>query len=446
MKLFQSLLVAPAALGVLAPIAANTAELNLKDVSSYSANSTERIYYSDVYPTDWAFNSIRDVVVSRGCENLIPTGVISRFQAAEIINSCLKDVAQITEQERRLIDEFSSELVIISSRLDSLDSRLSDFEAGSFSATTAASFSVDFAIGAVDGDSSQERTGAVYGYEIGLTTSFTGDDSLDVTLAAGTGGNTLTELDLSEADAGDDALAVDGISYTFPLGDKTTVFVGDGVEGSALFNTACVYEGPTDTLSSCGNVSSGIDEDGMAIGAGAAYDFGNGLTAAVGYEGQGDSSSGLASKEGLDAISGQLAYSTDSYGVSFTYASIETSSTAEDNFTAINAYWRPSEGGMPSISLGYEWKEDDPEVSGWDDSTSYFVGLQWDELGSGTLGLALGTSTPTVTDVDELLMYEAFYSYPVNDSMTVTPLVFVKQQAAGTDDHTGVMIKTSFSF
>ena len=43
-------------------------------------------------------------------------------------------------------------------------------------------------------------------------------------------------------------------------------------------------------------------------------------------------------------------------------------------------------------------------------------------------------------------MYEAFYSYPVNDGMTITPLVFVKEMATGTDDETGVMVKTSFSF
>jgi hypothetical protein len=43
-------------------------------------------------------------------------------------------------------------------------------------------------------------------------------------------------------------------------------------------------------------------------------------------------------------------------------------------------------------------------------------------------------------------MYEAFYEYPVNDGMTITPLVFVKEMATGTDDETGVMVKTSFSF
>ena len=44
-------------------------------------------------------------------------------------------------------------------------------------------------------------------------------------------------------------------------------------------------------------------------------------------------------------------------------------------------------------------------------------------------------------------MYEAYYSYPVNDGMTITPLIYMKEKiAAGTPDETGVMVKTSFSF
>ena len=44
-------------------------------------------------------------------------------------------------------------------------------------------------------------------------------------------------------------------------------------------------------------------------------------------------------------------------------------------------------------------------------------------------------------------MYEAYYSYPLNDAMTITPLLFVKENSeAGTDDVTGIMVKTSFSF
>ena len=74
------------------------------------------------------------------------------------------------------------------------------------------------------------------------------------------------------------------------------------------------------------------------------------------------------------------------------------------------------------------------------------MGVQWDELGEGVFGLAAGTHTPIVENNDSLLMYEAYYSYPVNDGMTITPLIYTKDQAAGTDNETGMMVKTSFSF
>ena len=42
------------------------------------------------------------------------------------------------------------------------------------------------------------------------------------------------------------------------------------------------------------------------------------------------------------------------------------------------------------------------------------------------------------------MVYEASYSYPVNDAMTITPGVFIQEQSG--DDLTGVAIKASFSF
>ena len=41
------------------------------------------------------------------------------------------------------------------------------------------------------------------------------------------------------------------------------------------------------------------------------------------------------------------------------------------------------------------------------------------------------------------MIYEASYSYPVNDGMTITPGVFIKEAAT---DETGVAVKASFSF
>jgi len=382
MKLFKSLLVAPATLGLLAPLSATANEVTISD-----------------------------------------------FTPAE-------------------------ELAITNSRVDGLEARMNDFEAGSFSETTTASFSADFAIGAVDGTGvstfvpdGDEAVEAYYGFQIDLNTSFTGEDSLDISIDAGNSGGAATEFDLNGGvttatnTTTTDILTVDGVSYTFPLAGAT-VIVGDNTDGSALFSTACTYGGPSDTLSDCGAVSAPITGGGTMIGA--SYDFDNGFTVAAGYAGQGSSTSGLMTKEGLDEYAFNGMYTGDNYGVSVSYAKVEATTTSDDTFTAINAYWAPE--GFASISVGYEFGDDGDATADVDTSTSYFVGLQFDEVGPGSAGIALGTKTATVEGSDELLMYEVYYSYPVNDGMTITPLLYVKEKAAATADETGVLVKTSFSF
>ena len=378
MKLFKSLLIAPATLGLLAPMSATANEVTISD-----------------------------------------------FTPAE-------------------------QLAITNSRVDGLEARMNNIEAGSFSETTTASFGVNFYAGFTNDDDAgndlDDNLTTGYDFAIGLTTSFTGEDSLDIAIDAGHSDATGI-AEFAGDSTTDEALVVDEITYTFPLGDNITVMVGDNMDASALFTTACVYGTPSDTLDACGNVNAAIDNGGVM--AGASYDFGNGLTAAVGYAGSEDD---VANEEGADAIGFNVAYSADSYGVSFTYGAVEDSAPVLDNMGtdyayAVNAYYIPDAEGLPSISVGYEYGEDDSEVAASDEYTNIFAGLQWDEFGPGTLGLAMGTRVNTVEDTDAQYQYEAYYDYPLNDGMTITPLIFVKDiSTANTDDTTGVMVKTSFSF
>ena len=392
MKLFKSLLVAPATLGLLAPLSATANEVTISD-----------------------------------------------FTPAE-------------------------QLAITNSRVDGLEARLNNIEAGSFSETTTASFSADFAVGYVDGKGiktgttdGDEDVQAVYGFQIDLNTSFTGEDSLDVSIDAGNAATTspLAEFDFngpattSASTSADDILTVDGVSYTFPLGDKTTVIVGDNTDGSALFTLACAYGGPSTTLDDCGAPKAGITGGGVTLGA--SYDIGAGFSAAVGFQ---FVETGIATKESNDVYAANVAYTGDTYGASVTYASYETGTNGVDTdyYTAINGYWAPE--GFPSISAGYEQGTLGGVNHTEDEALAYFIGIETD-LGAGTFGAALGTqgsmeeagTTGSNSAITEEMMYEAYYSYPVNDGMTITPLLYMKEKAtAGTPDETGVMVKTSFSF
>ena len=73
MKLFQKLLLAPAALGLLAPVAANAADVNIAELSQYgpSSASSEQVtsitQFSDVQPTDWAYQALSNLIERYGC-------------------------------------------------------------------------------------------------------------------------------------------------------------------------------------------------------------------------------------------------------------------------------------------------------------------------------------------------------------------------------------------
>ena len=89
MKLFQQLLVAPAALGLLAS-GANAAELNINGVSDYAASAdqvTSVTQFSDVYPTDWAYQALAGLVETYGCVAGYPNGTFRGNRAMTPLRS-----------------------------------------------------------------------------------------------------------------------------------------------------------------------------------------------------------------------------------------------------------------------------------------------------------------------------------------------------------------------
>ena len=394
MKLFQRLLLAPTALGMLSPIVVSASEANFKDTTDYSQS---------------------DIEVS-----------IDSFKPLSSKNPLLAGGEGVNNTQ----------------------SDSSDFDVDSFSSTTSASFTSNFAVASID-TGSDSKIHAGFDYVMELSTGFTGNDSLDVEIEAGT----LGQLDAIDFVTDGANLAIASISYTKDLGDKLTVFFGDGAAGSSLYNTACAYSGVTNALDDCGNLNSAIDSE-FGTAAGLSADLGNGFTAAIGLETQGNNNTGMFSDESADAFGAQVSYTGDNYGVSLTWANIEdTTDGALDSdqgatqSTAINAYFAPDLNNFPSISAGFESNHDDSAslTDANDESTHYFVGIQWDELGNGTFGAAVGTKTPTAENGTAQVQYEAYYAYNYADGITITPL-FYNRENTGSSDDTGVIVKTTFEF
>ena len=356
MKLFKSLLVAPASLGLLAPMAVTANEVTIND-----------------------------------------------FNAAE-------------------------EIAVTNSRVDGLEARLNNFEAGSFSETTTASFSVDTVLGAIDGASS-ETTSLDFQFNIGLSTSFTGEDSLDI--AIDNGSATASTLGGKFGFDTGTALTVDGVTYSFPLGGAS-VIVGDSTDLSAAFTGACTYSSFTDlTPDDCGTGNS-MGASGKGVTAALGYAFDSGFSMAGGV------TSGTTDIMGnsADALGLNAAYSTDTYGVAVAYVTDDGGTSTDTQYWGLNGYYTFD---LASLSVGYETSDD-----GTTEKSGYFVGLSFPEVGPGSVNIAAATDALYADSATEYLVYEASYSYPVNDAMTITPGIFI-QETSG-EDLTGVAVKTSFSF
>jgi uncharacterized protein with PIN domain len=201
MKLFQQMLVAPAALGLLAS-GANAAELNINGVSDYAASAdqvTSVTQFSDVYPTDWAYQALSNLVEQYGCVAGYPNGTfrgnraMTRYEAAALLNACLDRITEVTDELRRLLKEFETELAILRGRVDGLEARVGELEATQFSTTTKLKGVTNWVLGAAKyhGKGSSQQAAAnggtsfSYNLALNLETSFTGKDLLYTRLRAG---------------------------------------------------------------------------------------------------------------------------------------------------------------------------------------------------------------------------------------------------------------------
>ena len=318
------------------------------------------------------------------------------------------------------INDFNAaeEIAVTNSRIDGLEARFNNLEAGSFSETTTASFGVDFVVGAEDGAASEA---AAFGYQmgIGLSTSFTGEDSLDVAIDIGDG--TSGALDFDDTS---DVLTVDGLTYTFPVGGAT-VMVGDSTDISGVYTGACAYSSFTDYMGNCGTGST-VGVGGSGVTAAMSYAFDSGFSLAGGVSSETDS---ILTEEGSDIYGIEAAYSADSYGVSVAYADAETTTA-----WGVNGYYAFD---AVTLSAGVESVDDGATAEG------FFVGLSFPEVGAGSLDIGMGTTGNFKDGDTEYYTYEASYAYPLNDGVTITPGVYIIE---GATDVTGVALKTSFSF
>ncbi len=429
MKLFQKMLVAGTALSLIAPVASQASEtVNLEEMNSYVRSEKS-----------------------------------SRFDSKTFLNDVKEDLAKIND------------------RVDGLEARQNNFEAGGFSDTTTMDGKAVFTVGALDADDSltalTEAVKFQYMYVLNLNSSFTGDDNLYVRIKTGNGdktsstqkdksfNETATGTYLSSTNMNGDALKVDKLWYTMPLGDSFTFTAGPKIENYYMHGTTpSIYKPVLKQFTLGGNASAyGAS---TSPGAGLTWTGDNGLAFSTNFTTQKGNETGLLSNEGKTSWATQVGYTKPQYSVSAIinqkYNDWEDSyfSTANGKQRTYNdkgstniglrGWWRPEETGTatPSISVGFDTSETD--ASSNSNTNMYFVGLNWQDIfqADDRIGLAFGQPQKREDETTDPFAWEAYYSFQVNDSVNVTPAIFgaTDRNGSASADLSGVVVETTFKF
>ena len=485
MKLFQQLLVAPAALGLMAA-GANAAELNIEGVSDYAASAdqvTSVTQFSDVYPTDWAYQALSNLVESYGCVAGYPNGTfrgnraMTRYEAAALLNACLDRITEVTDELKKLIYEFEKELAIIRGKVDGLEARVGELEATQFSTTTKLKGTTHWVLGAAKyhgkGSDAMAATngGTSFSYDLrlALETSFTGKDSLTTRLRAGNMNNIFggTGVGLFGQEYGVDtggSVVIDRLFYSFPVGESFTVVGGPVVR---MDNMLPVWPSayPSDMTMDFFTYAGAPGAYNLALGAGAGVWWQNdgGFSISTSYLSTNGNSAdpnfggGIATDAAGSSATTQVAYAPENWGIAaaYTYASgdngvglysgngtfgaVALSTSGVTDSYGLSAWWMPEESGwIPSISTGWGLTDiSDSNLPGVKSATtqSWYVGLEWSDvfMEGNAFGVAVGQPTfitdidvKNTADEDDFLAgggfaWEFFYKFQVTDNITVTP-------------------------
>ncbi|NMG19367.1 iron uptake porin [Brasilonema bromeliae] len=219
--------------------------------------------FSDVQPTDWAFQALQSLVERYGCIAGYPNGTyrgnraLTRYEFAAGLNACLDRVneliatatADLVRKEdlatlQRLQEEFSAELATLRGRVDALEARTAELEANQFSTTTKLVGEAIFNISDIFGSDNRAvpsgvnpataqdlNSNTIFAdrVRLNLLSSFFGSDQLQIRLQSrnitpyGTNvtGTNMTRLGFDGNESNDNLL--EKLNYAFKLGDALSV-------------------------------------------------------------------------------------------------------------------------------------------------------------------------------------------------------------------------------
>jgi hypothetical protein len=444
--------------------------------------------FSDVRPTDWAFQALSNLVDRYGCVAGYPDGTfkgrqaLTRYEAAALLNACLDRVTEVTDELKRLMAEFDKELAVLKGRVDGLESKVETLEAQQFSTTTKLSGLATLVVGGVSNHPSGEQVTFNYDVQLNLDTSFNGKDLLRTVMRAGNFDGDrnafnrgLSTLEIAfQEDSGRDVVGIDKLFYQFPLGSQFTATLGGRVgqeDMLALWPSAY----PSDTILNVLTLNGAPLAYNKNLGPGLGLWWqahGWSVSANVVAANGADSSQGLFTSDSAATGTVQLGYGQESWGIAAIYSYLDggvgvpgatpfiirqiEDGSVRTNAFGISGFWEPAESDwIPSISAGYGINRS--SRGDLRTSQSWLLGLQWTELlfkgfsfgmGVGQPAFATATRHGVATDKG-VWAWEWWAQWQVSDQISLTPAIFYLNNPAGSDrgqDQFGALIKASFRF
>ena len=413
-------------------------------------------------------------------------------QASEVVN--LEEMSSYSNSKKTsskldsktFINEVSEDIAVLKGRVDGLETRQNILEAGSFSDTTVLDQKVVFSVGAAQhdpqsggsaethpaaADNRNEGVSAQYSYTMNLNSSFTGDDNLYIRLKTGNGAGWMAEADeggyLSSNNSNSNDIKVDKIWYTFPIGERQTVWVGPRIENYYMHATTPSLYSPTlkqFTLGGNGAAYGASTNSGL----GWAYKFDNGLAVSSNVVSkQNASTNGFLTAEVEHSWATQVGYTQDRYSVSAIlnnkyggwsdgYFSTQTGAlrggSSDSTNVGLRAWLRPEETGsaIPSISVGYDTSNIQYGADNVDSTNMWFAGFGWADMfqAEDKIGVAIGQPQQREDETSDPFAWEAYYAFKANDYTEYRGTVFGGSDRNGTanDDISGVVFQTTFKF
>jgi len=313
-----------------------------------------------------------------------------------------------------------------------------------FSSTTTLGGTAYFTVGSIsDGGTAdnQEEMYMQYAYELDITSSFTGEDSLYVGIETGNASGPLANMDSAVDPDTDDVLSVSSLFYSFPVGD-ISLTAGPLVDQDDV--VAATVSAYSDAFR-LGAMPYSLAGNETGPGIGIAYNNDSGIVASVSYVSEEGNSSteGINSDDADDVTTFTLGYNGEGFGGGIVFSSNDGDDTATtDGYDTFGAgiYYSP-EAIPATISVAYD--STDPEGTA-EEENDLFIGIDY-EAGPGTLSVAWNTTDVDGGSANDTSGFEVSYAYDVNDHVTITPGFFTVEDTTG-DDDSGVVVETSFSF